>query len=268
MKLYYMAGCPHSRKVLVCACELRMARRLTIVRVQTSPTRPMAWLSAVNPLGTVPVLELADGQTLYDSAVICDYLAELADDRTVIARGGARRWRALSLQALADGISDSAMAIHREETRPLMLYWRDWVLTHAAKLRQSFDMLEADDAFFDEPVTIGQIAVATSLEWCAFHEINPDFREGWPRLAAWMRAFRERASMRLLPPEAEATVSVLHRRPGAAAGNQEDPERNQGRTQGQPLGDLLAECEDRDWDADKSAYGAEQAEQNRAAGAL
>ncbi len=201
MKLCYMAQSPCARKALVCAAEMGIADQLTVVEVETSPIHPSPWPTEWNPHANVPVLVCDDGLTLYDADVICSYLADLSGDRTVLPRARGARWRALGLNALAAGIADAAIAIRQEETRPMMLYWRDWVLAQSAKMVRAFDVLERDDAFFDEPLSIGQIAVATSLEWCDYRQITPDFREGRSRLAAWFAAFRARPSMRRLPPE-------------------------------------------------------------------
>ena len=60
-------------------------------------------LRARNPLSKIPVLLTADGEAIYDSPVICEYL----DSRTVapvlFPRDGPERWRALTLGALAWG---------------------------------------------------------------------------------------------------------------------------------------------------------------------
>ena len=45
-----------------------------------------------------------------------------------------------------------------------------------------------------EHVDIGQIALATALDWLAFRHL-PDFEAGRPRLSAWYRRFMQRPSM-------------------------------------------------------------------------
>ncbi len=58
-----------------------------------------------NPLGKVPALVCDDGRTLYDSRVICRYLADLA--MPSLYPSGAAQWDTLTLEATADGILDA-----------------------------------------------------------------------------------------------------------------------------------------------------------------
>ena len=69
------------------------------------------------------------------------------------------------------------------------------------KLTASYDWLERE-LDVDTPVHVGHIALATTLSWLEFREL-PDFRAGRPRLAAWVDAFQERASMRATPLSGE-----------------------------------------------------------------
>jgi glutathione S-transferase len=63
----------------------------------------------------------------------------------------------------------------------------------AGKLLAAYDLLERE-AEFDGPLDLGQIALATTLDWLEFRAL-PDFRAGRPRLTAWFEAFTRRPSM-------------------------------------------------------------------------
>ena len=77
MKLLYSLTSPYARKVRIVAAEKRIAIDLEQV-VLADPDCPVP---QYNPLGKIPVLVMDDGDSLYDSSVIVDYL----DQRTPVA---------------------------------------------------------------------------------------------------------------------------------------------------------------------------------------
>ncbi len=192
MKLLYQTHSPYARKVLVFAHEAGLADRLAVVHHETSPVRPNAEVRALNPLGTVPVL-IAEGGAIFDSDVICDYLDRLHDGPRLIPADGIRRWRALRLQALAQGLAAAGIALRWEtERRPAAVRWPPMQDGQAAKLAAAYDFLEGEVP--DGPVDIGQIALATALGWIEFRRLPmPEARH--PRLRAWFAAFATRPSM-------------------------------------------------------------------------
>lgn len=113
MKLLYTINSPYARKVRIVAAEKHIELTLEEV-VLAAPDCPV---KQYNPLGKVPVLVLPDGDSLYDSRVIVEYL----DNRTPLAHlipqdHGAkikvRRW-----EALADGVCDAAVATMLEQRK-------------------------------------------------------------------------------------------------------------------------------------------------------
>ena len=111
MKLYMSPASPFARKARIMIHELDLTRL-----VEEIPTNPATGeeLRKTNPLGKFPALVLDDGSTLLDSRVICEYLNELGGGKffpgMTIWREVSGRWRALTLQALGDGIADAAVA--------------------------------------------------------------------------------------------------------------------------------------------------------------
>ena len=97
---------PFGRKVKLSASLLGLLDRIEIVEADT--TNPADTLRQQNPLGKIPTLILENGETLYDSRVIVDYLDHLAGGGGVIPNG-AGRFSALRDQALADGMMDAAI---------------------------------------------------------------------------------------------------------------------------------------------------------------
>jgi glutathione S-transferase len=193
MKLLYQTHSPYARKVLVAAHELGVADRIEVIHHETSPTRRNDEVFALNPLGKVPVL-IDLGHVLFDSNVICEYLDGLNGEPRLIPADPLRRYRALRLQALAQGIADAGIAVRWEaERRPEALRWPTMRDGQLAKIVAACDYLEAD---MDEDLApdIGAIALATALSWIEFREVYA-FQAQRPRLASWYARFCGRPSM-------------------------------------------------------------------------
>ncbi|WP_346948471.1 glutathione S-transferase family protein [Dyella sp.] len=193
MKLLYQTHSPYARKVLVAAHETGLAGQLDVIHHETSPTRRNEAVYAVNPLGKVPVLLLDDGEVLFDSGVICEYLDGLHGGPKLIPMHTAARYGVLRMQALAQGIADAGIAARWDiERRPEALRWPVLVDAYRGKIAATCDYLERE---IDEgAVDLGTIALATALSWIEFREVY-DFRAGRPRLAAWYERFSSRPSM-------------------------------------------------------------------------
>ena len=203
MKLRFSPTSPYVRKVLVAAIELGLADR--IEKVAANPWNPDDALPTVNPLGKVPALTTDEGQVLFDSVVICEYLDSHHDGRPLFPREPEDRWRTLRLHALADGILDAAVTRFIEGARrPAELRWSEWDARQRAKIGRALDSLEGEAASLDGPLDIGQIALGCALGYLDFRFAAEDWRSAHPKLAAWYEAFAERASMQATIPQ-EAT---------------------------------------------------------------
>lgn len=202
MKLLYQTHSPYARKALVFAHEAGLARQIEVVHHETSPTRRNEHVFAENPLGKVPVLLRPGQPPIFDSDVICAYLDTLHADRKLIPQEGEPRWRALRLQAVAQGLADAGIQLRWETVRrPAELRYPPLRDGYTEKLTTSYDWLERElDS--DAPVHVGHIALATCLDWLEFREL-PGFRDGRPRLSAWFDEFAERPSMRATPLSGE-----------------------------------------------------------------
>jgi glutathione S-transferase len=200
MKLRYSATSPYVRKVLVTAIELGLETR--IERTPADTRDPNSGLSHDNPLGKVPALILDDGEVLYDSPVICEYLDSLHQGQKLFPPAGPARWTALRQQALCDGISDAAiLRMLESRRRPEALRWPDSIAHQSGKVSRALDRLEAEAAHLDGPLTIGQIAAGCTLAYLDFRFGDEDWRPAHPKLAAWHAAFAKRPSMSQTVPK-------------------------------------------------------------------
>jgi glutathione S-transferase len=194
MKLLYQTHSPYARKVLVAAHEVGLADKLEVVHQETSPTRRNEDVISLNPLGKVPVLICDDGLVLFDSTVICEYLDGMHEGQKLIPASGKTRWLALRLQALAQGIADSGIAVRWDaERRPDALRWPTMRDAQLQKIAAACDFVEQEVELKGSP-DIGEIALATTLSWIAFRDVY-SFGTGRPRLSSWYDHFTRRPSM-------------------------------------------------------------------------
>ena len=199
MKLYMSPASPFARKARIIVRELDLARL-----VEEIPTNPAVSeeLRKTNPLGKIPVLVLDDGSTLIDSPVFCEYLNELGGGKFFpgmsLWRETTGRWRALTLQALGDGIADAAVARIYEGRHPVELQNQDAIAKYLGVIGRSLDALER--ARFVEPPTIGEIAVACAIGYLDFRQVATGWRETRPNLAAWYEAFCKYPAMQETRP--------------------------------------------------------------------
>src|SRR3954470_23558607 len=88
---------PFGRKVKIAASFLGLMDRIQIVEADTM--NPEDSLRQQNPLGKIPALVLDNGEALYDSRVIVEYLDFLAGGGGIF-RAGEARFTAVREQAL------------------------------------------------------------------------------------------------------------------------------------------------------------------------
>lgn len=194
MKLFYSPASPYVRKVLVVAALCGLRDRIELLPYAGTPVSRDQGAASHNPLGKVPTLVTDDGQALYDSRVICEYLDAQAGGKLFGA--GAARWPALVRQALGDGMLDAALLARYEGfLRPAELRWDAWTDGMMAKLAAGLDRLEATASELGDTPDIGSIAVGCALGYLDFRYADLDWRSAHPALAAWFARFSETPAM-------------------------------------------------------------------------
>lgn len=192
MKLLLSPASPYARKVWLAAAELGLTDRIEASTTAASPVADNPDLSALNPLGKIPVLVTDEGQALYDSRVIADYLDRLTP-RRLCPDSGPERWAVQTLHAAADGLLDAALLARYEEAlRPEPLRWADWRQGQGEKIRRVLDLLEAADLKAGDDARICDIAAACALGYLDFRFAAEPWRAGRPRLSAFFEAFTRR----------------------------------------------------------------------------
>lgn len=196
MRLLYSALSPFARKVRVLAFEKGLADRIGLEAA--APYQDEA-VRALNPLNKIPTLVTDDGEAVYDSAVICDYLDGLAGAR-LIPQAQPERHRALTLEAAADGLGDAALLVVRERMRPEGEQRQEVFDRQLKAIGAALDLFERIGLPVDR-FDIGEIAVAAQLGYLDARKVV-GWREGRPALAAWFEAVSKRPSMVATDPSA------------------------------------------------------------------
>jgi glutathione S-transferase len=196
MKLRSSVTSPFVRKVRMTAIECGIELEL----VPTNAWAPDTDLVTDNPLSKVPALVLDNGETLYDSPVICEYLDSVHSGHKLFPHEGPERFRQLKLQALADGILDAALQVRIEtHTRPEDKRWTGWVERQQAAISRALDALEKDVGHWGGVFLIGPITVVAALGYLDFRKVC-DWRAGRPHLAHWYTTTHNRRSVRETEP--------------------------------------------------------------------
>ncbi len=198
MELRYSPTSPFVRKVVVTALETG-----TSGRIDKNPTKTVdPDLARDNPLGKVPALVTDEGDKLYDSRVICEYLDSLHDGPALFPAPGPARWTALRLQALGDGIMDALVNCVVEGRRTENDESRAYTERQKDKVRRAVVQLESDADDLDGPLTIGQVTVGCALGYIGTRMPELDLTQDAPRLARWYDGFAARPSMTETAPPA------------------------------------------------------------------
>ncbi len=135
-----------------------------------------------SPLGRVPVLVLADGEVLVDSAAILDHLDEVAGPgRRLIPAEGAARRRVLRTVVTATGAADKAIAISYERRRPAAQQSAGWVDRCRVQIEAALGELEAGWSTATK-TTQADITTATMLAYARRVEPAIAAEGRYPRL--------------------------------------------------------------------------------------
>jgi glutathione S-transferase len=157
---------------------------------------PNTDLSKLAPLAKIPVLITEHGHALYDSRVIIEYLCHISGNKSLLPDDGVKRFRILTLQALGQGLADSAVA-YRYETgvRPKGLQWQGWMDRTKIRIDDALNDLEANwiDCLTD--TNVGSVCAAVVLSYMDFRMPDWGWRNGRPRLSGFHDSFSARESM-------------------------------------------------------------------------
>jgi glutathione S-transferase len=191
---------PFTRMCLVTAHELGLKDQIKLVPAVVKPAEVNSFLSKISPVGKIPVLETDHGHAIYDSRVIMEYLAHHAGEKNFIPNDGVKRFRVLTLLALAQGIADAAVSKRYEQVqRPEAMRWAELRARLKTRIEDGLDHIEVHWMDSLHAVNAASIAVACTLGYVDFRHDALNWRSGRPQLEAFAKRFNARLSMEAWP---------------------------------------------------------------------
>ena len=201
MKLYISPTSPFARKCRVLIREKHGASLVAEENIAAMQDPPA--LHEANPLGKIPALILSNGDTLFDSPVICEYLDVTLEGPTMIPFAHPERWQVLRFQALADGIMDAAFLITMERGRKDAEQSETWLGRWHRAIDRSLGMLDEEVTKLDGPVDLSHIAVGAALGYLDFRHGGLEWQKSYRELAGWWMDMAKRPSFsETVPPAA------------------------------------------------------------------
>ena len=181
---------PFGRKVKLALGILGLDNDVTIEKAD--PTDAGDSLRQQNPLGKIPALIIEDGTVIYDSPVILEYLDHRAGGGKIIPKDMNARLKALTLQALCDGILDAGiLLVYEGRWRPAEKHEPKWIDHQTGKVTRALEELEASPPALTAVPDVGQITLACALGYGDLR-FEGRWRKDHPRLVAWLDAFSAR----------------------------------------------------------------------------
>ena len=182
------ALCPYVQRAAIVLAEKRMPFERRDIDLANKPD----WFRKVSPLGKTPVLLVGDA-AIFESAVICEYLDEIASPR-LHPTNPLQRARHRSWMEFGSALLNSIGAFYNAADEAALM-------ARAAEIRARFHLVEA--ALGDGPYFAGQCFSMVDAVFGpvfryfhVFDEIgNFCFWDGLPKLQHWRRALAMRPSV-------------------------------------------------------------------------
>ena len=186
-KLLYSPASPYSAKVRMAAALARMTLDAVVVSTGPQPKE----LTDVNPLGKIPCLVTDDGQAVFDSRVITQWIGRNGG-KALFPGNAQKRLEAERLEALADGICDCLLAhVYERRMRPEEKVHQPWLDLQWAKATRGLDVLVADLPRITVKPSVGQIALRACLAYLDLRFAG-QWDKGRKKLRRWAEKFDER----------------------------------------------------------------------------
>lgn len=186
-KIYYSPASPYSAKVRMIAAQAGYAADSIIVATAEDP----AELIASNPLGKVPALMTDEGQAVFDSPVMCQFINQAAGG-TLYPKNAAKRLDVLQREALADGICDCLIAYMYEiRLRPENMRIQSIMDRQFAKAMRGLDVLCAGKLNVPSKIDAGHIATRAMIGYLELRFAGK-WEKGRAKLKRFAKAFDEK----------------------------------------------------------------------------
>ncbi len=189
MQILYSPASPYSAKVRMAArhCGFDVAAISQIVNTGEEPEL----LVGNNPLGKIPVVITDDGDAIFDSRAIMQFLNRTSDGK-LYPDDPAARTRAEVTEALADGITDCLIAhIYERRFRPAEIVHQPWLERQWSKVGRGLDYLQVNPPEIAGELHGGHFALAALASYLALR-----FEGQWEKRCPALLAFADEFASR------------------------------------------------------------------------
>jgi glutathione S-transferase len=199
MKLVGSKTSPYVRKIRVILAE----KKLAFDFIEESAWNADTTVPRYNPLNKVPALVMDDGEAIYDSAVISEYLDALSGGGLIPADAAARA-RVRRDEALGDGIADAGITAFLERKREAARQDPAWIARQLDKVNAGIGALSkslgAKQYLGGAQPNVADIACACALFWAEFRMPELGWRGTHPSLKAWAERMESRPAFQATRP--------------------------------------------------------------------
>ena len=199
MKLVGSLTSPFVRKIRVILAERSIKHEFLEESAWTATTT----VPRYNPLNKVPALELDSGESIFDSAVISEYLDAISGN-TLIPGDAEARARVRRGEALGDGLADAGITAFLERKRDASRQDAAWIARQMDKVNAGISAVgrELGDRPYigGEQMNLADIACACGLLWAEFRMPELAWRQSDARMKAWAERIEMRPSFKATRP--------------------------------------------------------------------
>ena len=200
MKLLSATPSPYARKVRIALAE----KGLPFELLTEVPWNADATTGQYNPLEKLPVLILDDGETVYESRFILEWLELKHPEPALFPKDTDELLAARRLEVLADGVCDAFVHIFFERMRPEGHRSQPWIERQMRKVHGGFReiarLVPAEGYCVGDRFGLGDIAVGTLLDYMDVRFPELDWRAAHPHLDNLRRRLAERPSFQETTP--------------------------------------------------------------------
>lgn len=152
----------------------------------------------LNPLGKIPLLVLDDGNSLFDSRVIVEYIDNVTPNNKLFPTTNRERTEVKRWEALADGMCDAAASAYSESRRARNEKSTEWISRQRERLARSLNFMEnnlGQKAYcMGTHISMADIAVGAALSYLCFRFQDIEWQESHPNLARLYEKLCQRTS--------------------------------------------------------------------------
>lgn len=182
MKLLGNPRSPYAKKIVIALKEKGMAFEY----LEVAASDPA--VAAANPLAKIPTLICDNGEALFDSPVIAEYVDGLDGAPKLIPTKFADRIAVKQWEALSDGVTDAAVALFHEEREPVeKRKGPAYTAKQTKKIDAGLATLEAalakGEYLHDDEFSLGDVACYCALAFLDRSQASFDWRKAYPNLA-------------------------------------------------------------------------------------